>query len=309
MLRYLAISLALLSAPHSASAVEVYSYASQVNDVDSVNSHWFETTEGVVLVDVQRLLPEAERMIEHLRATTSGNVTHIIITHAHTDHYGGLPVVMTAFPEAQIITDETTLRSIREDGRGFIAMRNERHGERFPPQEALTAAVADAHTIADGDVLEVGGERLAFSVLAASEAEATVMVDVLDTDVAFIGDLINIGAPAVPFESIVEWLHQLDVIEERFDACERLYQGHGPAPTNVAAIPDQRRFLRVMEHLTRSATEDAVLTKPEEGEIVFALEAKWPFLQGVAGATRRDVLGFAVRRVAQEFGATVQSSN
>ena len=93
----------------------VHSYASQVKDVDSVNSHWFETAGGVVLIDTQRILPEAERALEHLRASTDQDVTAIVVTHAHTDHYGGLPVWVEAFPEATIYTDETTLASIRTD--------------------------------------------------------------------------------------------------------------------------------------------------------------------------------------------------
>ncbi|MBE9048121.1 MBL fold metallo-hydrolase [Pleurocapsales cyanobacterium LEGE 10410] len=120
--------------------LKVWSYASQVNDVDAVNSHWFETSEGVVAIDAQRLLPEAERALEHLRRTIDAPVTAMVITHAHTDHYGGLPVWKTAFPHARIFTDETTLQSIRTDGRGFIAARKERHGDRFANHDDLKAA-------------------------------------------------------------------------------------------------------------------------------------------------------------------------
>ena len=301
-------SVTMLVATTSASAFEVHSYASQVNDVDSVNSHWFETEDGVVLIDTQRIIPEAERMLEHLRATTDAPVVLVIVTHPHTDHFGGLPVVMDAYPDARVVTDATTLESLRTDGRGYIAARNERHGDRFETQERLTAAAAGAETVASGDRIEIGGETLAFEVVAESEAEATTIVDVLGDDAAFIGDLINVHAPAVPFEDIDNWLDQLDMLETRFDGNARLYQGHGPAPTSVAEIVDQRRFLTAMREGVVEAIEDGTLSDAETARIAFDLEARWPFYEGVAGNTRQQVLDFAVRTVAEQLGGEVETS-
>lgn len=302
-----ALALATLAAG-SAAALEVHSYASQVNDVDSVNSHWFETAEGIVLIDAQRLLPEAERLVRHIRATSDRSVAMIVVTHAHTDHYGGLPVLTAAFPEARVVMDRTTANSIRSDGRGFIDMRNDRHGERFAPQSDLTEAIRDAEIVADGQVIEIGGVTLGFAVFGASEAESATLVKVEGTDVTFIGDLINAGAPAVPFESLSRWLEQLDLIEAAFDGDERLYQGHGPAPVYVSDVIDQRRFLTTLDDLVREAMRDGELTKAEEDDVVFRLERGWPFYEGVAGNTRREVLGFAVRTVAEQQADDTQTN-
>ena len=271
-----------------AEPLQVHSYASQVNDVDSVNSHWFETGDGVVLIDAQRLLPEAKRALAHLRATTDAPVCAIVVTHAHTDHYGGLPVWTAAFPAAQIYADAATLDSIRSDGRGFIAMRNERHGGRFAGQDALTRAVADAEVVEAGETIAVGGAALAFDVLGPSEAAATVTVTVEDEDVAFVGDLVNVGAPAVPFEDVDGWLDQLDALAGRYDGDDRLYIGHGSSPAGVAAALE----------------DDGVLDAAETGRVVFDLEAAWPFLQGVAGNTARGagVRGRPRRRTTRRRG-------
>ena len=285
----------------------VFTYASQVNDVDAVNSHWFETDAGVVLIDGQRLLSEAERALAHLRASTDRDVTAIVVTHAHTDHYGGLPVWVEAFPDATIYTDETTLVSIRTDAKGFIAARMKRHGDRFATQESLTAAVEKAVVVTDGETITIGQTPIRFEIFAASEAESTVMAALPEQNIVFIGDLINSGVPAIPFESLETWLDQLDEIEATFGDAT-LYQGHGPAPVGMADLADQRRFLLRLQELVADAAEDGELSGAEREEIVFMLEAEWPFYSGVGGNTRQEMLAFDADTVAEQMGATVEAS-
>ncbi len=52
-------------------------------------------------------------------------------------------------------------------------------------------------------------------------------------------------------------------------------------------------------------TEDGALEEDVD-DVVFGLERDWPFYEGVAGNTRQQVLGFAVRTVAAQLGKTVE---
>lgn len=110
----------------------------------------------------------------------------------------------------------------------------------------------------------MGDETLIFTVVGPSEAESTLIVTVDDKNIAFIGDLINEGAPAVPFESINNWFSHLDLLTERFDSDYQLYQGHGPAPVMIAAAEEQRRFLQTLKNGVVTALEgDKTLTVNE----------------------------------------------
>jgi glyoxylase-like metal-dependent hydrolase (beta-lactamase superfamily II) len=80
----------------------------------SVNSFIFSNGKTQIVMDVQRKSYEADRFIEQVKAKKLP-LTHILITHGHTDHFTGMARFRQAFPEARIVVaTEEIKRAIKD---------------------------------------------------------------------------------------------------------------------------------------------------------------------------------------------------
>lgn len=68
----------------------------------SVNSFIFSNGKSLVVLDVQRKAVEARKVVELVKAKGLP-LTHILISHGHTDHFTGMAVFHEAFPDAKIV--------------------------------------------------------------------------------------------------------------------------------------------------------------------------------------------------------------
>lgn len=68
----------------------------------SVTSTLIYGDNDLVLIDPQFLLPEAKQVVDLIKATGK-RLTTIYTTHAHPDHFLGVPAILEAFPEARYV--------------------------------------------------------------------------------------------------------------------------------------------------------------------------------------------------------------
>jgi glyoxylase-like metal-dependent hydrolase (beta-lactamase superfamily II) len=81
----------------------------------NVNSYLLSDANSVIVVDLLRNSPEAERLADHVEASGKTLET-IFVTHGHPDHYIGLGVFHRRFPGVPV---RVASREIRDDIIGF----------------------------------------------------------------------------------------------------------------------------------------------------------------------------------------------
>src|ERR1700722_20339362 len=100
--------------------VKIHSYLSPA-DGFQVNTQMVEGPNAVVIFDGQLLLPYADEVASYVE-TLGKPIDRIILSHAHTDHWGGLQVLTERFPDARVFAwAASPTRSAPEARRGSMA--------------------------------------------------------------------------------------------------------------------------------------------------------------------------------------------
>ena len=94
------------SYPAHVQAMEVEVFA---GGFASVNSFIFSNGTSLVVLDVQRKAAEAQKLIQIIKDKKLP-LTHILISHGHTDHFTGMPLFRREFPNAQIVVASEAIR-------------------------------------------------------------------------------------------------------------------------------------------------------------------------------------------------------
>lgn len=287
------------------SEIKIHTYASQPRFHDSVNTHWIETEKSLIVIDTQRLISESNQAIRHIKSFGKP-VKAIFITHAHSDHYGGLPTFREAFPNVPVYANAVTIESIKNDNRGYNAARKTGIGDDFPSQGELNAALPNI-VVVDGQVLEIDGVQIRIDFVEAGEAEQSIVLYLPEQKTLFGADVLNNGFVPAPLESLDGWLTTLDKWEKRYAPDTMVYIGHGRQDQLNVLMENQRRYLILLRDEVQKAIQDRILTAAETDTIALRLERAFPHSHGVGGTARFNVIKFVVGHVAKQYGAEVET--
>jgi glyoxylase-like metal-dependent hydrolase (beta-lactamase superfamily II) len=173
-----------------------------------------------VLVDNCLIQSDAQKLVKMIQSSRR-ELTTVLITHAHPDHYFGLAAIREVFPRARIYARKEVIDGMREFRAKIVHWQEMYRGELpadLPFPEPLT-----------GDSLQLEGHVIRFIDLFMVETvHATAFY--LPAQKAFIaGDLVY--AQAQHYMSDVNdpdtWMAALEGVR-KVGAIEKLFPGHGP---------------------------------------------------------------------------------
>ena len=215
-------------------------------EVMAVNSFVVHGPNGVVVVDGQLTVPDADK-VRRVADQAARPVTGMLVTHPHPDHYAGaarlldgldVPIVATAAVDAVIRRDDVLKDSVVGPMMGDAWPRS----RRFPDT-----------IVASGREVELGGLTFHVSDVGPGESDADSLW-LLDDRTVFAGDIAYNGMHAYLADGrYVKWLAALDRLSTELPVDATLYLGHG-APVGTDALQSQRRYV---ETFVAAVTEAA----------------------------------------------------
>lgn len=112
----------------------------------SVSSTLIYGDKDALLIDSQMLPHEAHKVLKMIQQTGKA-LRHILLTHAHLDHFGGTEVFTEAFPEVQVWAEAGVVKLIKETGEKQIKDLMPMYGQKFLPHQVIVPQEFNSDTI------------------------------------------------------------------------------------------------------------------------------------------------------------------
>jgi len=206
------------------------------------------TADGIVAIDAASTPEHAAAALRDLRAITSLPITHVIVTHAHWDHLGGLDI-LTA------------------DGATVIAQANfpdELHHQNsgpppfpyfLPAGRSHRAQARPDQLVSQSEKLTIGGVEFALIPIAGGETHDGLIIHLPGREIVFTGDM-NMPYLGAPFfaegsaEGLFEAMETVMALHPRL-----LIHGHAGLTANytIEAFPGLLAALRDLHDTVRAA--------------------------------------------------------
>lgn len=210
------------------------------------------TGDGVVAVDAGTNQHNAQAALRALRTVTDLPLTHVILTHAHFDHIGGVAALREA--GTRVIAQagfpgEQALQNASPAPAPYLLPRGESHRRDVKPDLLVSGREA----------ITIGGTDFVFHAIAGGETLDGLMIHLPARGVLFVGDMImpQLGVPSFPEGSAQGLLDAMELVLSLQP--DLLIHGHSGLTENfpIASMPGLLAALSDLYDLVRAQIADS----------------------------------------------------
>ncbi|AXF85589.1 hypothetical protein DTO96_101320 [Ephemeroptericola cinctiostellae] len=254
-LTFALVAAASIAAQASAKPLDVQVYNNHDPKGFQVSSVLISGAKDAILLDAQFTLPDAQKLVEQIKASGKTLKT-VFITSGDPDYYFGLGVVKAAFPEAKILTTPAILKHINETVDGKLATWGSQMGDLVPK----TATLPEAYT---GNRLMLEGKEIRIKHgVGEKNAETYVYIPSIKTvagGVLVFGHLHLWTADSQTLKVRQDWAKSLKAIAALKP--KTVIPGHfqQDAPTNLASVTYSQHYLTTFEKELKQSANAAAL--------------------------------------------------
>jgi glyoxylase-like metal-dependent hydrolase (beta-lactamase superfamily II) len=221
---------------------------------DFADFAFIATEDGLVAIDSGSTPAHARAALADLRRRTDAPIRHVIVTHAHWDHIGGLSAFTT--PGVQVIACANFADELR-----IVNGTGGRIGAIFGRDGSHDVTLTPNRLVAEPETLTIGGVQLNLYPAHGGETNDALLIHLPTAGVLFAGDVLmpQLGAPFLP-EGSAEGLFESLALIRRL-APRLLIHGHTALTENIGpdALPGldaalQEVYMQVLQAIHEGKT-------------------------------------------------------
>src|ERR1700686_555213 len=228
--------------------VKIHSYLSPL-DGFHVNTQMIEGPTAVVIFDGQLLLPYADEVASYVQ-TIGKPIGRIILSHAHTDHWGGLQALTERFPDVRVFALDGIADQVRARGPARLDGLRRTYGDKV-----ATKVTVPTETITEGPQ-RIDGVTYDFKRFVDGESDLQLAALLPDQKVLMAFDLV-FSPKQRPFTGANHFDHWTIVLEslKALQGYDTIIIGHD-TPVGRSAIDSTMTYVKRAKEI-HAASADA----------------------------------------------------